>query len=84
MPSTTRCPTRVERAFFLGAMKLRARLLRLFPARSKPKWVSQYGYYRTYPAGYEIDRTSAPSPVRPAARCSPTRLPPCRACSTRS
>jgi hypothetical protein len=35
-------------------MRLRARLLRLFPARSKPKWVSTYGYYRTYPAGYEI------------------------------
>ena len=33
---------------------LRARLLRLFPARSKPKWVSTYGYFRTYPAGYEI------------------------------
>jgi hypothetical protein len=48
-------PTRLERALFLGAMRLRARLLRLFPARSKPKWVSQYGYYRTYPAGYEID-----------------------------
>jgi hypothetical protein len=48
-------PTRFERAFFIGAMKVRARLLRLFPARSKPKWVSQYGYYRTYPAGFEID-----------------------------
>ncbi len=48
-------PSRFERAFFLGAMKVRARLLGLFPARSKPKWVSQYGYYRTYPAGYDID-----------------------------
>ncbi|MCW2847379.1 MAG: L-aspartate oxidase [Marmoricola sp.] len=48
-------PTRFERAFFLGAMRLRARLLSLFPARSEPKWVSAYGYYRTYPAGYEID-----------------------------
>jgi hypothetical protein len=47
-------PGRLERGFFLGAMKVRARLLRLFPARSKPKWVSTYGYYRTYPAGYEI------------------------------
>ena len=50
-----RVPNRFERALFRGAMGLRARLLRLFPARSKPKWVSQYGYYRTYPAGYEID-----------------------------
>lgn len=48
-------PSRIERGIFRGAMRLRARLLRLFPARSKPKWVSQYGYYRTYPAGYEID-----------------------------
>ena len=48
-------PSRLERAFFLGAMKVRARLLRFFPARSEPKWVSAYGYYRTYPAGYEID-----------------------------
>jgi hypothetical protein len=47
-------PGRLERGFFRGAMRLRARLLRLFPARSKPKWVSTYGYYRTYPAGYEI------------------------------
>ncbi len=48
-------PTRFERWFFNGAMHVRARLLRLFPARSKPKWVSTYGYYRTYPAGYDID-----------------------------
>jgi hypothetical protein len=48
-------PGRAERAFFWGAMRVRARLLRVFPARSKPKWVSQFGYFRTYPAGYEID-----------------------------
>ncbi len=48
-------PTRFERAFFVGAMKVRARLLQFFPSRSKPKWVSAYGYFRTYPAGYEID-----------------------------
>ena len=48
-------PGRLERGFFRVAMRLRARLLRLFPARSKPKWVSTYGYYRTYPAGHQID-----------------------------
>jgi hypothetical protein len=48
-------PSRLERGFFVGAMKLRARLLRFLPARSKPKWVSQYGYFRTYPAGYDVD-----------------------------
>ncbi len=49
-------PTRFERVLFNGAMRLRARLLRLFPARSEPKWVSTFGYFRTYPAGYEIDQ----------------------------
>ena len=48
-------PSRFERALFRGALKLRARLLRFAPARSKPKWASQLGYYRTYPAGYDID-----------------------------
>ena len=48
-------PGRLERGFFRGAMRVRARLLRLFPARSRPKWVSSYPYYRTYPAGFEIE-----------------------------
>jgi hypothetical protein len=46
--------SRLERVLFRGAMKLRGRALRLFPARGKPKWVEQFGYFRTYPAGYEI------------------------------
>ncbi len=48
-------PGRLERGVFRGGMRLRARLLRLFPARSEPRWVSAYGYFRTYPAGYDID-----------------------------
>ena len=64
-------PTRVERGFFRGAMRLRARLLRLFPARSKPKWVSTYGYFRTYPAGYEIDELGT-FPHRTATAASAT------------
>ena len=48
-------PSSLERRFFRGAMRARARLLRLFPARSKPKWVNEYGYFRTYPAGYDIE-----------------------------
>lgn len=48
-------PTRFERRLFTGGMRVRARVLRLFPARSAPKWVSQYGYFRTYPAGYDIE-----------------------------
>jgi hypothetical protein len=46
--------SRFEQVLFRGGMKLRARLLRLFPARSRPKWVEQFGYFRTYPAGYDI------------------------------
>jgi hypothetical protein len=46
--------TGAERVLFRGGMKLRALVLRLFPARSEPKWVEQFGYFRTYPAGYEI------------------------------
>jgi hypothetical protein len=49
-------PSRVEEGFFRGVMRLRARLLRLFPARSRPKWVSGYSYFRTYPAGYDIEQ----------------------------
>ena len=48
-------PTRLERGVFRGAMRLRARLLRLFPARSRPKWSSTYSSFRIYPAGYEIE-----------------------------
>ncbi len=58
-------PSRFERALFRGALKLRARLLRFAPARSKPKWASQLGYYRTYPAGYDIDHLGT-FPGRPS------------------
>jgi hypothetical protein len=69
-------PSRFERAFFLGAMGLRARLLRLFPARSKPKWVSQYGYYRSYPAGYEIEQLGTfPGPGCPVKSPVTARTP---------
>ena len=27
-----------------------------FPARREPKWVEEFGYLRTYPAGYDIDQ----------------------------
>jgi hypothetical protein len=65
-------PSRAERAFFLGAMKVRARLLRLFPARSKPKWVSTYGYFRTYPAGYAVADLGT---FRAGAGCPVSRNP---------
>ncbi len=58
-------PGRLERAVVRGAMRARARALRWFPARSRPKWVSQYGYFRTYPAGYDIDRLGTFPTVMP-------------------
>lgn len=59
-------PGRLERGLFRGAMRLRARVLRLFPARSRPKWVSTYGCFRTYPAGYDLDRLGT---FPPGAAC---------------
>ena len=65
--------TAVERVLFRGGMKARARLLRLFPARSEPKWVEQFGYFRTYPAGYEIADLGTFDTERPPRR--PSRGP---------
>jgi hypothetical protein len=49
-------PSRPERALFLGLMAVRRRLLRHLPARRRPKWAKDFGYFRSYPDGYEIDR----------------------------
>jgi hypothetical protein len=73
-------PSRPERAVFTGAMRLRARLLRLFRARAHPKWVSEYGYFRTYPAGYDIDHLGtfpggASCPFRPHGAESDEAVP---------
>jgi len=51
-----RKPPRIERAVYLTGMKVRQILLRRLPARSKPRWTRDFGYFRCYPAGYEIDR----------------------------
>ena len=58
-------PAPWERALVRGALRLRGRVLRCFPARSRPRWVSTYGLYTTYPAGYDIDRLGT-FPDRPA------------------
>jgi hypothetical protein len=51
-----RRPTGFERWFFTGALRLRGRLLRLFPARRELKFARDFGYFRSYPHGYRIDR----------------------------
>lgn len=48
-------PSRLERGLFLGMMQVRRHLLRLMPARRKPKWTRDFGYFRSYPHGYDID-----------------------------
>jgi hypothetical protein len=48
-------PSRLERGFFLALMEVRRRLLRLAPARRKPKWTRDFGYFRSYPHGYQLE-----------------------------
>jgi hypothetical protein len=48
-------PGRRERAFFLGLMEVRRRVLRLVPARRTPKWTRDFGYFRSYPGGYRVE-----------------------------
>lgn len=66
-------PGRVERAFFRGLLKARGRLLRLAPARSKPKWTRDFGYFRTYPRGHTVEELGT-FPVPGASGC-PIRHP---------
>lgn len=48
--------TRLEHAVFLGAMQARRRLLRLAPPRRRPKWVREFGYFRSYPGGHLVEQ----------------------------
>jgi hypothetical protein len=48
-------PARLERRAFLALMEVRRRLLRLAPARRVPKWTRDFGYFRTYPDGYDVE-----------------------------
>ena len=62
-------PTRAERRLVHGAMRLRARWLRHRPARSEPRWASDYGWFRTYPAGYDVAGLGTFAPGAGAAGC---------------
>jgi hypothetical protein len=48
-------PGRLERALFTGLLRWRGRLLRVFPARSRPKYARDFGYFRSYPHGYVLE-----------------------------
>lgn len=47
-------PRAWERRTALALMRLRARVIARMPARRKPKWVRDFGYFRSYPAGYDV------------------------------
>lgn len=61
-------PTRLERLLVVGAMRLRARVVRLMPARSGRKWARDFGYFRSYPAGYDLTHLGT-FPAAGAAGC---------------
>ncbi len=65
-------PTRAERRLVHGAMRLRARWLRHRPARSEPRWASDLGWFRTYPAGYDISGLGTFAPGCPVRTHGPT------------
>ena len=62
-----RRPGRWERRLFTGLLRLRGRALRFFPARSKPKFARDFGYFRSYPNGFVLEHLGT-FPERPASR----------------
>lgn len=48
-------PTSFERRLAKALMRLRARVIALMPARRRPKWVRDFGYFRSYPDGWTVD-----------------------------
>jgi hypothetical protein len=52
-------PTAAERHAVEGALKLRARALRLFPPRRKPRLRTELSR-RTYPHGYRVEELGPP------------------------
>ncbi len=51
-----RRPTRIERILSIGALKVRARIIRFFPPRSTPKYARDLPNIRSYPNGYQVDQ----------------------------
>jgi hypothetical protein len=59
-------PGRSTRAFVTGVLKLRARLLRLLPARRRP-FLRTESRQRTYPRGYRIEELGPPESTAASA-----------------
>ena len=55
-------PPRWLRASVSGGLKLRARALRFFPTRKRPRYYTELRH-RTYPGGYEIEALGPPDTV---------------------
>lgn len=55
-------PPRWLRVFVAGGLKLRARVLRFFPPRKRPRYYTELRH-RTYPAGYTIETLGPEEPV---------------------
>jgi hypothetical protein len=73
-------PGRGARALLGGALALRARLLRLLPARRRPLLRTE-GRPRSYPRGYRIEELGPPSGASPCEGGSDTSARPARASS---
>lgn len=72
-------PGRLERALFTGALRVRGRLLRMSPARRNPKWARDFGYFRSYPNGFDIAGLGTFSPAAGCpARPGPNNVDPVR------
>ncbi|MDQ6934924.1 MAG: DUF2236 domain-containing protein [Actinomycetota bacterium] len=75
-------PGKLERALFTGALRLRGRLLRMAPARRTPKWARDFGYFRSYPNGFDVAGLGTFSPaVGCPVRPRPTAVDPVRVVS---
>ena len=61
-------PTAVERRATEAALRLRARAVRLLPARRRPRRRTEIRRRRTYPSGYTIEELGPPPAGRPAER----------------
>lgn len=63
-------PAPWERLVVRRAMRARALVLRLLPSRGRPKWASDFGWFRSYPQGYDVDRLGTFAPVSPVGAAS--------------
>lgn len=65
--------SRWERGVVRRGMRARARLLRLLPSRGRPKWASDFGWFRSYPQGYDVAGLGTFARGCPATASAPER-----------